>query len=305
MLPVDPTGFAAEAVQPVYFGRYVLYQGRVLSVVAGGDGEGAPAGGDGGGEGGQGGEGLGLYDLSAAPEELRPHLEAELKKIEGNATKRFQEHADYRKRWEPYEGIEGFADLPPEDVQRLVAFHKLASDPEQFEQWLRQVAPEFGVKLADVEPELEPGGGDPNAALQQMLDAFEQKLEQRFAPIESFVSTQDMTAREQAVSAEIDTAIDAVRGETEWDEDTRNAVLQLAHAYETMPVEESIQKAFEDYQRIRGNGQSELVDGRLSQPAPGLRNGRPDTAPEEFDGIGDPKLKQAALTRMRGATQTA
>jgi hypothetical protein len=35
--------------------------------------------------------GTGLYDLESAPEEYRPFLEAELKKIEGNATKKFQE----------------------------------------------------------------------------------------------------------------------------------------------------------------------------------------------------------------------
>src|SRR5690349_17553500 len=56
---------------------------------------------------GQGDEvnGGGLYDLASAPDDLRPFLEAELKKIEGNVSKRFQDHSQYRDQWSPYEEL--------------------------------------------------------------------------------------------------------------------------------------------------------------------------------------------------------
>jgi hypothetical protein len=55
---------------------------------------------------GQGG-GLGLYDLTTVPEHLRPVVEPLLKKVEANVTQRFQEHADFRKQWEPFSGSRG------------------------------------------------------------------------------------------------------------------------------------------------------------------------------------------------------
>jgi hypothetical protein len=143
MTPESPAGFSvAEAEQPIYFGRYVLYRGRVMPLVAGGESNGAPAAaGDGGaggaGDGGDGASGPIPWDLSSVSEELRPHVEAALKGVEGGVTKRFQEHADFRKQWEPYAGVEGLSEISPEDMARLVAFHQTASDEQQFEQWLR------------------------------------------------------------------------------------------------------------------------------------------------------------------------
>jgi hypothetical protein len=314
MTPESPAGFSvAEAEQPIYFGRYVLYRGRVMPLVAGGESNGAPAAaGDGGaggaGDGGDGGSGPIPWDLSSVSEELRPHVEAALKGVEGGVTKRFQEHADFRKQWEPYAGVEGLSEISPEDMARLVAFHQTASDEQQFEQWLRAVAQEFGITGEQPQTPA-PGDGEPpdtNAALQKMFDDFTGKLEERFAPIEQFMGTSEASQREQAVRAEIDSAIADIVGDGEaWPDDKRESVLQLAHAYPSeMPLEETIQKAHQDYLRIRGEAQSELVDPKQGGPGPTVNGGRPDTAPQEFEGLDDPKLKQAALTRMRGATAT-
>jgi hypothetical protein len=221
MTPESPAGFSvAEAEQPIYFGRYVLYRGRVMPLVAGGESNGAPAAaGDGGaggaGDGGDGASGPIPWDLSSVSEELRPHVEAALKGVEGGVTKRFQEHADFRKQWEPYAGVEGLSEISPEDMARLVAFHQTASDEQQFEQWLRAVAQEFGITGEQPQTPA-PGDGEPpdtNAALQKMFDDFTGKLEERFAPIEQFMGTSEASQREQAPRSPT-SSVTARRGRT-------------------------------------------------------------------------------------------
>src|SRR5215216_3395957 len=89
----------------------------------------------GGAEGTEQQPGLGLYDLSGAPEELRPFLEQELKKYDGNVTKKFQEHADFRKRFEPYQDLD-FGDVPADELGELLQLRQVFQDPQQTQEWL-------------------------------------------------------------------------------------------------------------------------------------------------------------------------
>ena len=88
--------------------------------------------------------GTGLYDLASAPEEYRPFIEAELKKIEKNVTGKFTEAADHRKKWEPYEAL-GVADVAPEDLQGLLRLYELAQDETKFDEWLKSTAEQRGL----------------------------------------------------------------------------------------------------------------------------------------------------------------
>jgi hypothetical protein len=112
-------------------------------------------GGDAEGQGDQEITGSGLYDLDSAPEQYRPFIEAELKKIEGNVTKRFQDAKEFREQWEPYSAIEGLTDVPPEDLQELLQLREIAQDPEAFDHWIKQMAEHRGLLNSD-----EPEGGD-------------------------------------------------------------------------------------------------------------------------------------------------
>src|SRR6185295_507378 len=96
------------------------------------------------GEGTDQGVGLGLYDLSSAPEELRPFLEQELKKYDGNVTKKFQEHADFRKRFEPYADVD-FGDVPADELGELLQFRQVLQDPEQLQEWLGALNQQLGL----------------------------------------------------------------------------------------------------------------------------------------------------------------
>jgi hypothetical protein len=114
----------------------------------------AAGGGEAGGEGAAGNDQAdsslgGLYDLGSVPEELRGYVEDVAKQIQGNVTRRFQEHADFRKTWEPFSQVEGLTDLPPDELQELVQFRDIASDPAQFDDWLVGIA----EAMAEADPD--------------------------------------------------------------------------------------------------------------------------------------------------------
>lgn len=263
------------------------------------------ANGNGTGEGG----GDSLYDLSAAPEHLRPLLEAELKKVEARVTPRFQEAADYRKQWEPYEGVEGLTDIPPEVLENLLSFGRLAAvddqgklaDREGFESWWKQVGDSFGLfdeGNALAEPD---AGGKSEQMLEQVKDMFEE----RFAPLEQKLTEQENQARQQAVHDQIDGEFAKLESEHgALDDDTRRRVLALAYAHidpETGAGEDIIAKGFADFQAIAGKGADDLLGPKLDQGAPVANGGAPSTEAEEFQGFGDPNLRAAMEARVKAA----
>lgn len=244
---------------------------------------------------GQGTDGIqGLYDLSAAPEHLRPLLEQELKKVDANVTRRFQEHADYRKRFEALEGIEGLTDVPAEELSQLLEFRDIASNPEQFESWWYQVGSELGFfeddgTGPDAETGEEPTGqGDPQVA--QLVETVQQ-LSQR---LEEFESRGESEKAKAEARQEIDRQLGELRDQHgEFDE---NLVLRLARDYAEEP--DAIQRGFDDYLRITGQAQSQLVEDKLDQPGPANGGGRPDVG-----GGGPTTFKEAqaaALQRLGG-----
>lgn len=249
-----------------------------------------------GAEQGQGAEGFqGLYDLSAAPEQLRPLLEQELKKVDANVTRRFQEHADFRKKFEALEGIDGLTDVPGEELSQLLEFREIAGNPEQFESWWYQVGKELGFFEDDGQgPEAgavgeeREGGGNPEVA--QLVETVQQ-LSQRLEEFE----TRGQSEKAQAEARqEIDRQLGELRDQHgEFDE---NLVLRLARDYAEEP--DAIQRGYDDYLRITGQAQNELVEDKLNQPAAANGGGRPDTGgtePRTFK-----EAQAAALQRLGG-----
>lgn len=280
----------------------------------------AAAGGQAGGEGGQGGQGDsasvdGLYDLSSVPEELREYVENVAKQIQGNVTRRFQEHADFRRTWEPLSQVDGLTDVPPDELSELVQFRQIASDPATFDDWLVQVA----SAMAEADPDRfqsvfgqlgeqtglfgEEGGegGEPGGDMESLREMFAEMLDERLGPIEQHVNTSSQEARVAAAREQIQTELADVQkkhkdqfGE-DLDEDAINHIRQLALSY---PPENAIREAYGQHLKITGQAKGELVDDKLNQPKPGVNGGRADTAPEAFS-HGDPGLRDAMLQRMR------
>jgi hypothetical protein len=234
-------------------------------------------------------EGSGLYDLASAPDDLRPYLEAELKKIEGNTTRKFQEAAEFRDRWSPYEEL-GVADIPPEELQSFLEFREIAQDPESFSAWWKAVGEKLGLfdggEAAPEDGVEDDDGVDLEAIIQERVD-------EALAPFREQFQSQE---EEQRVAAEMETLtgqLDALQEQHgEYD---REAVCQLALAYSD--DEDAIEKAFADYQRLIGGAERGLIEGKEGMPAAAMEGGQPNTQAREIDGFAG--AKSAALERLK------
>lgn len=293
---------------------FIAHGGRLMARVAGGEtnGAGAPAGvAEPGADGAEGqGEGLGLYDLTTVPEHLRPIVEPELKKIEANVTKRFEEAAAFRKQWEPLSAIEGLTDLQPDALKELVEFHQgVLSDPEAFKAWWTQLGEQAGW-MQDVsggdggeDGGDDLGGDDPPAIaeIRQTLEGLTTLVEQLAEGQQTSQATQRTEAAKQAITAELEALAGEHLGEGQkFDDDTREAILTFAWRYQDDP--EAIAKGFADLQKVKGQSQSSLVEDKLVQPSTALRGGPPDTAPTEITSFAE--AKQLARARREAGVGT-
>lgn len=244
---------------------------------------------------GQGAEGIqGLYDLSAAPEHLRPLLEQELKKVDANVTRRFQEHADFRSKYEPLEALEGLTDVPAEELGQLLEFREIASNPEHFESWWYQVGKDLGFFEDDGSGPEAGGPEEPEAGTSPEISQLVETVQQLSQRLEQFEQQGEQEKATAEIRAEQERQLAALREQHgEFDEDL---VLRLARDYISEP--DYVSRGFEDYLRMTGQAQSTLVEDKLEQPGPSTSGGRPDTGastPQTFK-----EAQAAALQRLGG-----
>lgn len=269
---------------------YLISGGRVFPTVRGGEiaQPGASQGDDPAQPDSGQGEGLGLYDLSAAPEELRPFIEQEMKKVEANVTRKFQEAADFRKQWEPLAGVEGLTDLDPEELTQLLDFHsQVLSDPEAFENWYRAVGEHFGFAPQGEQEDGEDGEDGADPQLEAAIERVIQTVDERLKPFEQQQTQQQQEQAIFAAQEEIRGELDALKEQNgEFNEDL---VCQLALAYEGAP--DAIQKAFADYQRFQGTTESAVFDGKDDAPGPAVSGGSPATQVEPITDFATAKAR--------------
>lgn len=297
-----------DDVQPRWLGNLVVYGGRVMRRVRGAETPAPPAAGQGAAatEPAEPSAASGLYDLSGAPDELRPFLEQEMKKVEANVTRKFQEAADFRKQWEPFAGVDGLTDTDPEELGQLLAFHRgVLSDEQQFTDWFYSVGEELGLL-----PEQSEDGGDNDfeqngdgeadpdleSAIQRALDArlapFEAQLTQQNEQLTQAQQEQRVTEAQQSIRTELD-GLHEQHGD--FNEDL---VCQLALAYDG--AEDMIQRAFADYQRFSGETEASFLEGKGDTPQPANSGGVPATQVEPITDFAS--AKEAARARFaRGA----
>lgn len=256
---------------------------------------------------GQGGEenvASGLYDLEAAPPEHRPFLESELKKIEGNVTKRFQEAKEFRDQWSPYAEL-GINDIPVERMQELVQFNELTADPEAFDNWLRYMAGERGIlngEGAGAETDEDPDdddeeGFDLEGLLEERLGAL---LDERLGPLQQGLHQQQQEQAVAQAGEQVEQELNglAEKHSVQLDDEARQAVFALALPFAEDQPDDAMRLGFERYLQLTGNAQRALVESKVTQPQAAVEGGRPNSAPDEIHGFKD--AKAAALERMRG-----
>lgn len=249
-------------------------------------------------EGGQGPEATaeaGLYDLSQAPEELRPYLEAELKKIEGNVTRKFQEHADVRKRMEALEQAGLPSDMAPEDISHMVGMFQTISDPEAFEEFWYRAGEELGYFADDEEGgEVEGDGSDvaSDTSVDQIAQHILSQIDERLGPIEEQMSQQEAQAREAEAAEEIRQELAELHEKHgDFDED---AVCELALNYEGP---DALERGYMRLQEILGGNEKSWFNDRDGPRQ--MQGGESNTAAEpvtDFD-----TAKRLARERLAGS----
>jgi len=260
---------------------------------------------------GDGATDSGLYDLDSVAPEVRDQLVPHLKAIEGNVTKKFQEAADYKKQWQPYEEL-GLGDIEPQQLQGLLEFASQARDPEWFANWWQTAGNEQGLfekfaKGPEAETDL---GLEDELSPEKLKELIAEEMGNRLSPIEKALQEQETARREEKANEEIATAFsklevdnaDLFKGDAQQKEQVKEAVLRLAHSYADdgkLGVEELIGKGLEDYQRLIGQGESSLFAKKADQPQTPEGPGAPSTSPEKISSFDDPRLKAAGLERLK------
>lgn len=237
--------------------------------IAGGESEDTSAATD------QGGDSGGLYDLNSVPEDYRPHVEKIAKEIDANVTRKFQEAAQYKSQWEPYEQL-GINEYEPEQLEQLLTFAEIANDPDSFKEWWTNVGNEYGfmeqnddVDDIDVDDDNDPA---------ELVEAL---LEEKLGPLYQKELEREEQARIAEAEEMIDREVAALKEQHgDFNEDI---IYKLALAHEG---NDAIQKAFQEYQELVSNTEKQTVTDKSNPPVvpegPGAANTN-QNVPTNFD----------------------
>lgn len=276
--------------------------------LAGADDGTVPAGGEGGGEG-QGADAgsLGLYDLNSVPEDVRESLMPHLKAIEGNATKKFQEHAQYRDQWKPFEEL-GLNEMDPAEVQQLLDFADLAQDDEGWKGYIESQAKELGLL------EAAEAGGEGELGEFEGLDAegirslIDQRVQEAIQPLTAAQAEQQQSqavaqARDEAEGRLVECLEEAGIKLDDFPDEQQDRVYRLAIAYHEQGDADPVGSAFKELQEIVAGTENGLLSRKVNAPrAAEGAGGQAATAvaqPKTFKEAG-----AAGLERIRQSLQT-
>lgn len=204
--------------------------------------------------------------LQRIPEEHRGLVEPVFKDWDGNVTKKFQEHSDFRKQWEPYQQA-GINQFDPQTLQGLVQFAQM--DREQFTDWLREQATEAGLLQQD--PGIDPSMVDPGVeqALQQHLTPLQQQVQEQQQQLQQYMEQQQVAQAHQYIQSQLD-ELKAQDPNLNMD-----AVEKLTANYLDDP-QNAVKRAFEDYQKLAASIEQGFLQRKTQGPgAPNMGGGLP------------------------------
>lgn len=240
----------------------------------------------------------GLYNLDSVDPDIREQLVPHLKAIEGNVTKRFQEAADYRKGWAPYEEL-GVKDVNPETLQGLLNFLQVAENPQSFAEWWKAAGEEQG--LFD---QIQPEGADlgledvDDLSTDKIQELISEALAEHLNPIQERLQAQDQERQQQEASNEITQQLEQIRTDNpDLPEGAEDAIVRLAYSWADEDPENAVEKGFQEYKEIIGLGEKGLFENKSNQPAPAEGQGAADLGGEKI--LGFEQAKAAALQRLQ------
>lgn len=248
--------------------------------------------------------------LERIPEGLRGDVEPVFKEWDANVTRRFQDHAEFRKQWEPLADT-GISQLDPSEVSWLVQFRQALDDPQTMQQWWQSYAQQNGLTVTEAqqqqpsaEPALDEYGYQDATQLQKLLD---ERLGPLATQIEQF-NTRFAQADQAQAEAEAGRFIEGQIAELkakhgDFSKDTEELINTLAGAYIESDPMNAIPRAWEDLQRWRNNVEKEALQAKVTQPAPAEGGGIPAVSPETHRRIDAPGVKDAAIEFLRNSNR--
>lgn len=217
--------------------------------------------------------------LDRIPEEHRGVVEPVFKEWDGNVTRRFQEHSEYRRRFEPYEQM-GIDQYDPEGLAGLIEFAKLANDPTRsgdYRSWLEEQAQHHGLLQQQQQEEFGAELLDP--AVQQLIEQATSPLQQQIEQMTQWRQQFESQQQQQQIQSQLNQEFEALQ--QEHGELPRDVIESLAGRYigsDPRPI----QRAFEDFQRFRGDIEQKVLAGKLNQPnTPNLQGTAPPVQGEQ------------------------
>ena len=255
------------------------------------------------GDGGQqsGGQPYADY-LARVPDEVRGDIEPIFRDWNSHVNSRFQEHAEYRNQWKPYEEA-GVTQYAPQDIQ---AAFSLLQNPEQLRAWADQ---QYGpVTPEPATPEPDPYSfQDPSQQewLTKQLEPFQRELQE----LRDWRTQQEQQAQEAQIDQQLNAEITALKEKhaANLPEDVRNNFEDIIQRFGWKYAEpganprEVVAKAWADFESLSNQLRSSAIQEKIDQPAPAERGGGADVAPEPL-GKGDDALRNArriAIEQLR------
>lgn len=243
-----------------------------------------------------------LYDLSQVPDEQRPHIEPILQDVQRNVNGKFEQAAEYRKQWQPYEEL-GVNEIDPSLMEELVSIAQIVDDEEALREWWQGLGSERGwADSEDTEDDDFDFGFDDDDDLSEtdlkaLQDVIEQAIESKTAPLFEKEAEREQQILMAEAEKEIANQLSSLKDKYgEFDE---SAVCKLALAYDD---EDAIQKGFEDYQNLIKSAQNGVFESKSDAPAPPEGSGVAPTTPDNITSFKDAKL--AAVERIKANNQT-
>ncbi len=242
--------------------------------------------------------------LERFPEEVRDEAASAFREMEANTTRKFEQQAEYRKGWEPFEQL-GVKDRDPAAVEWALQVADAAqNDPAAFQQWFEQTyAPANGLTPAQ---QLDQEFEDPTAKELRELKAQFGQVTGQLGELSEWRSSQEQQRAQaeqmQGIEAEL-TALEKKHP----DEYNRTMIemfvdRQLKENPSPQDGPQVVRAAFADWQKARNDLEKDFLQSKADVPAPAEHGGNVNSAGEV-----DNSLKTAgirALEQMRAHNQS-
>lgn len=200
------------------------------------------------------------------PEPAHQYVRDALKYHDGLATKKFQEASEYRKRWEPYEKIDGFDQWEPDRLAQALPLISALDDEDQAYDVVRQMAVHLGlIDDDDDEPIDGEAFVDDDDTLEDEPPAW---FRQQFEPVQQFV--QSMQEREQQTAAQtyIDESFSTIASELgrKLNDEEMSDVKDRAEGYARRGDPDPIASAWAAHKGFRTQVEKEFIGRKRDEP---------------------------------------